>query len=177
MKLRCAPQLLLLGVLSWHVSVCAQKTDATPVLSARADVNLLTQSALQLGVLNCIGRINQVGNFLGFGPQAGALFLSPGDRPDQRLLSFSMELPSEAATAYADATFAPNQANGCGAVYEALAYWPKSCEALASQNFSGFKRMGQLKEAIQVLDGGPMTKVFLMPAGSGCLSIKKEIVL
>lgn len=167
MKLSRALGLLPLGVLFWHNALFAQKTE----------VNLLTQSALQLGVLNCIGRINQVGNFLGFGPQAGALFLSPGDRPDQRLLSFSMEIPSNGTFAYAAATFAPSQANGCGAVYEALVYWPKSCEVLASQDFANLKRLGQLKDAIQVLDGGATTKVFLMPAGSGCLSIKKEIVM
>jgi hypothetical protein len=34
-----------------------------------------------------------------------------------------------------------------------------------------------LKKDIAVLDGGASTKVFLMPAGSGCLSIKKEVVL
>ena len=28
-----------------------------------------------------------------------------------------------------------------------------------------------------LLDGGPATKVFLMPAGDGCVSIKKEVVL
>jgi hypothetical protein len=27
-----------------------------------------------------------------------------------------------------------------------------------------------------VLDGGLSTKVFLMPAGSGCVSVKKEVV-
>jgi hypothetical protein len=34
-----------------------------------------------------------------------------------------------------------------------------------------------LKKDITVLDGGAATKVLLMPAGSGCVSIKKEIVL
>lgn len=27
-----------------------------------------------------------------------------------------------------------------------------------------------------MLDGGPTVKVFLMPAGSGCVSVKKEMV-
>jgi hypothetical protein len=56
-------------------------------------------------------------------------------------------------------------------------YWPKSCEAVASQQFEKLRRVGMLKKDIAVLDGGAATKVFLMPAGSGCVSIKKEIVL
>ena len=48
---------------------------------------------------------------------------------------------------------------------------------VATQQFAGLKRAGQMKTNITLLDGGPATKVFLMPAGSGCVSIKKEVVL
>jgi len=34
-----------------------------------------------------------------------------------------------------------------------------------------------LKRDVLVLDGGPATKVFLMTAGAGCISVKKEVVL
>jgi hypothetical protein len=139
--------------------------------------NAVTQAAVQQGVLNCAARINQVSNFLGFGPQAGALLLVPPSQPDQRLLPLAMEVPTESGSAYVSATFAPNQANGCGAVYDAVVYWPQKCEAVADKQFASLKRTGQLKTSLTVLDGGPATKVFLMPAGSGCVSIKKEVVL
>jgi len=48
---------------------------------------------------------------------------------------------------------------------------------VGTQQFAGLKRAGQMKTNITLLDGGPATKVILMPAGSGCVSIKKEVVL
>ena len=151
------------------------KSAAAPQASSGA--NAVTQAAVQQGVLNCAARINQVSNFLGFSPQAGALLLVPPSQPDQRLLPLAMEVPTESGGAYVSATFAPNQANGCGAVYDAVVYWPQKCEAVATKQFASLKRTGQLKTSLTVLDGGPATKVFLMPAGSGCVSIKKEVVL
>lgn len=148
----------------------AEKAPANPV------VNAITQAAMQKGALSCVARINQVTNFLGYTPQAGSMLMMPGSQPDQRILPLAMELPVNGGVAYISASFAPNQANGCGATYDAVVYWPEKCEAVAGKQFAVFKKIGLLKSEITVLDGGPTTKVFLMQAGSGCLSIKKEVV-
>lgn len=140
-------------------------------------VNAVTQTAVSTGVLACAGRINQVSSFLGYTPQAGALLMTPSAQPDQRLIPLVMEVPNESGAAYVSASFAPNQANGCGATYDAVVYWPNNCDAVAAKQFAGLKKIGQLKKSIAALDGGVATKVFLMPAGSGCVSIKKEVVL
>ncbi|NWG32317.1 MAG: hypothetical protein HXY29_12595 [Rhodocyclaceae bacterium] len=142
-----------------------------------AAVNAITQAAVQQGALSCAARINQVTQFLGFSAQAGALLMSPPGQPDQRLLPLAMEVPTENGAAYVSVHFAPNQANGCGAAYDAVAYWPQKCDAVAGKQFAALRKVGQLKKDITILDGGPATKVFLMPAGSGCVSIKKEVVL
>lgn len=143
--------------------------------------NAVTQAAVQQGAFACASRINQVSNFLGFNAQAGALVMLPPSQADQRLITLAMEVPTEdaanASSAYVSATFAPNQANGCGAAYDAVIYWPLKCDAVAAKQFPNLKRAGQLKWSLAVLDGGPATKIFLMPAGSGCVSIKKEVVL
>jgi hypothetical protein len=86
-------------------------------------------------------------------------------------------VPSENGAAYVSASFAPNQANGCGATYDAVVYWPQKCEAVASRQFASLKRVGLLKSSITVLDGGPATKVFLMSAGSGGVSIQQAVGL
>jgi hypothetical protein len=56
-------------------------------------------------------------------------------------------------------------------------FWQKLCGDVAVTQFAGMKISGKLNKEITVLDGGAATKVFLMPAGSGCVSIKKEVVL
>lgn len=172
----------LVAVLLVPISLQAQ-TPAPPAAAPTAapagssGANAVTQAAVKQGALACASRINQVSNFLGFGPQAGALLMMPPSQPDQRLIPLAMEVPTETGSAYVSATFAPNQANGCGAAYDAVVYWPQKCEAVAAKQFASLKRAGQMKTNITVLDGGPATKVFLMPAGSGCVSIKKEVVL
>lgn len=175
MRALCALAALLLQASVWAQSAAPSAPAASS--AARADIHPLTQTALQQGAFQCVGRINQVGNFLDFGNQAGALVMAPAGLPDQRLLSYSMEIPTERTAVYVSANFAPNPTNGCGAVYEAVAYWAQGCDALAAKEFAGLKRIGLLKTAITVLEGGVATKVFLMPAGCGCLSIKKEVVL
>lgn len=141
-------------------------------------VNSITQAAVKAGTVACAGRINQVTNFLIRDGVSGAYLYAPAAPADQNVASVSMEIASKDAPAvYASASFAPNQANGCGAVYEAVVYWPQKCEAVAANQFASLKWAGQMKTSITVLDGGPATKVFLMPAGSGCVSIKKEVVL
>jgi len=138
--------------------------------------NGITRSVVQIGVLSCASRIEQVTNFLGFGPQAGAALMQAPNNPDHRLVPLVMEIPTQSSAAYVSATFAPNQANGCGATYDAVVYWPNSCSSVATKQFASLKKTGSLKKDITILDGGVSIKVYLMQAGKGCVSIKKEVV-
>ncbi len=155
----------------------SSKGSAAPLTVSPSPTNALTQAAVQQGVLNCASRINQVTSFLGFTPQAGAVLMTPPNAQDQRLIPLAMEIPTEGGSAYVSVHLAPNQANGCGAAYDAVVYWPQKCDAVAGKQFATLKKIGQMKKDITVLDGGLATKVFLMPAGNGCVSIKKEVVL
>ena len=139
--------------------------------------NAVTRGLVGQGVLKCASRVEQVSNFLNFGPMAGAMLLPASQDVDNRLAHFVLESPTPDGSAYVSATFAPNQSNGCGATYDAVMYWPKGCDALATQQFDKFKRVGTLKKNVLVLDGGVGTKIFLLTAGSGCVSVKKEVVL
>lgn len=150
-----------------------------PAQQAQApNVNKITQAAVKGGVLACTSRINQVTNFLTAGsPGFDALMFMPQTLPDQRLLSVSMEIPTkDKASAYVSASFAPNQANGCAGMYETVVYWPQKCADVARANFSGLKKIDAFAKNITVLNAGASSKVFLMPADKGCVSIKKELI-
>lgn len=141
--------------------------------------NAMTRSVVQRGVLSCAARVEQVTRFLGFGSQAAAHFMPPPAPADQRLFSLQMELPAGATgNSFVDMSFAPQQANGCGATYQAVSFWPQPCEMVGRQQFSSGVSGQILQRDVTVLSLGPQTKVFLMSAGTaGCISIKKEIVL
>jgi len=132
---------------------------------------------MKVGVNSCAGRINQVTNFLITGSQgAGATLFLPNDNPDKQLFSASIEIPLKDNTAYASVSFAPNQASGCNGMYETVVYWPQNCTQVAEKQFNTFQKTAALSKTIAVLESGTTVKVFLMPAGTGCISIKKEIV-
>lgn len=139
--------------------------------------NGITQAALKAGVNSCAGRINQVTNFLITGSTgAGATIFLPNDNPDRQLFSASIEIPLKDNTAYASVSFAPNQASGCNGMYETVVYWPQNCTQVAEKQFSAFQKATPLSRNIAVRESGTTVKVFLMPAGVGCVSIKKEVI-
>lgn len=179
-------RLCLLAVIVGWISIAsaaepipsAPSSAPSPVQPVNPSVHAVTQAAVKAGVLSCAGRINQVTNFLGAGSQGtGATLYVPAADPDRKMISVSLEIQNaNMPSVFASANFAPNQANGCGAIYEAVAYWNMKCGDVAARQFAGLKQSGSMGKEITMLDGGPELRVFLMPAGSGCISIKKESV-
>ena len=60
-------------------------------------------------------------------------------------------------------------------MYDTVEYVEKNCEELEKTVFANLKRISVIKKKIIVLNGGDV-KVFLMPAGSGTVVIKKEVI-
>ena len=174
---------LLLAVAIYSLVSLAAEPNATvneTTNSAPRATSPIALAVAKAGVIGCAGRIDQVSQFIGASAKVGAYFFTPPAPTDQRLVSFSYEVQpqaKDAPLAYASASFAPNQANGCGAIYEAIVYWPHKCEAVATKQFGQFKRGRSLQKDVLVLESETPARIFLMPAGSGCLSIKKEVVL
>lgn len=139
-------------------------------------VNPITQAAVKAGVLFCVSRINQVATYLTGNSQSGAFLFFPQRAPDQSIFSTSIEVQGpNAAPIYASASFAPLTSGQAGAVYDAVEYVAQSCDFAGKSIFKNLKRIGVIKKDIVILDGGAV-RVFLMPAGSGCIVIKKEVV-
>lgn len=183
-NLLCSTQRLFVALVLciFQGLACAQPVEvqaAAPAANAESGPNALTRAVVQRGMLSCAARVEQVTRFLGFGPQAGAHLMPPSAPADQRVFALQMELPAGAAgNSFVDMNFAPQQANGCGATYQSVTFWPQSCEVVGSQQFATLKASQPLQRDVTVLTVGPLTKVFLMRAGAaGCISIKKEIIL
>ena len=130
------------------------------------------------GVLACASRVDQVAKFLTGGVPGNFWLFLPATARDQHIVSASIEVGTkEVPAAYASADFAPGMANGCGAIYESVVYWPEKCSEVASKHFTALPKGQNLGKLIFSLDAGNGARVFLMPAGSGgCVSIKKELL-
>ena len=183
---------ILLGVISLSsLALAADKAPAKAAAGKQAPAtaqqaqpavqttNAITQAAVKAGVLTCAERINQVSNFLTTGSNSGVFLFVPTADPDKRMFSASLEIQPQAKDAspvYASMSFAPNQANGCGCLYETVSYWDKSPDELIKAQFPKLKKVGVLYKNITVLDAGQNVRIFIMPAGKGCVSIKKEVL-
>ena len=174
-KLMIKPAIYLFLFIFTYPAISLAEQPPTPVKTAAS--NSLSQALGHWGIKNCNERVNQLSGFVGYNKSSAALALLPPSQVNQRMLPVAMEIPTENGAAYVSASFAPNQANNCGATYDAVVYWEQGCADIAENQFKAFKNIGALGKALTVLDGGIATKVFLMPAGSGCVSIKKEVVL
>ena len=150
------------------------KAASGPTLThpVNTSINPVTQAAVKLGILSNLKRINQVTTFLTANARSGVLISPAKNQPDQHIFSTSFEiLPPDNSTIYASASFFPNN----DAVYDTVQYVNKTAKKLEKTVFKHLKRKSVLKKNIILLDGGAV-KVFLMPAGKGCVVIKKEVL-
>lgn len=143
----------------------------------KEELNPLTQAFGEKGVKSCAERINQVTSFLGGNSPSGAMLFVPNEKADSQMASTSLEIVGSGnQSAYASASFAPVKEGGCQSVYDAVVWLPKSCDAVAAEEYKDMKAVGKLKDHIKVIEVVGTTRIFLMPAGEGCVSIKKEII-
>lgn len=174
--------LLLVFIVKPSIMSGDKKTDAQSSVveeSVRKNVqpaNGIAQAAATAGVSTCMERMNQVTSFITDKSKNEALIFVAPNQPDQRMTSIALEVQTTAALSFFDTHFSPNKDNSCGGSYDAVTYWPAACETVAVQSFAAFKPTKKLGSSIQALDGGQSVRVFLMPAGQGCISIKKEIL-
>lgn len=146
-----------------------------PAIDGGPALNALAKEARGNGVVQCLPSLDAVGSFLGVDGESGIVTYVNSQFPDQQMVSVSVEVPGKGGSTYLTATMAPNPINKCSFVYEAISYHPRKCSKVADTAFKGAPEVGELKKSITALDIGNGGRVFLLPAGSGCVAIKKEV--
>ena len=152
--------------------VAAAPVAVAPVAGA---LNPVTAALQKAGVKRCTSQIQKVTAFLNDKARTGTTVFPLAANPDDSLVSMSSEIISTNAISYAGATFAP-RADGCSAVYEQVTHWQNKCEEVHAAQYPGFKPKGVLQAQIKVYYNSAATQVMMVPAGTGCVVIKKEIV-
>lgn len=137
---------------------------------------VISQAAQAMGVRACKPLTEQVTRYLvGNGQSSATVFAAPSNA-NARMFSNSIEIVNAQTVTYSSAHYAPTGETTCGVVYDAVTYWKESCSDVSSKLFKDMKPLGLLGSKISTFDGGPAMRMFLMPAGSGCIQIKKEIL-
>jgi hypothetical protein len=142
-----------------------------------AGIHPVAQAAANAGAVDCMGKINQLSNALTANARSGAFLFTHPTLGAQQLMSVSFEVSAKDTVAYSSASFAPVAGGGCQALYEAVLYWEKPCAEVAKSTFSTLKPVRAIMKDIEILaDPNTLQRVFLMPAGKGCVSVKKELL-
>ena len=138
---------------------------------------VLSQVTQNAGVRTCKPVADRVNRYLIADSQSsGLLFIAP-ENATGRIFSGTLEIESkQGSTTYASASYAPYGEAGCGVAYDAVTYWKESCAEVSSKVLKDLRPIGPLGSKITMLDGGPAMRMFLMPAGAGCIQIKKEVL-
>lgn len=138
---------------------------------------VLAQVTQNAGVRTCKPLADKVNRYLIADSQSsGVLFIAP-ENANGRIFSGTLEIESkQGSTTYASASYVPYGDLGCGVAYDAVTYWKESCAEVSSKVLKDLRPLGALGSKINMLDGGPAMRMFLMPAGSGCIQIKKEVL-
>lgn len=143
------------------------------------EINILPKASAQAGIATCQSRISQITSFVTGSTRNGALLFAAPAEPDKKQFSISLELLNQASNApsYITTHFSPLADGTCSGSYEAITYWTTSCQEVAKKVFSEFKpALRPLHQQITILGEGPSARIFLLPASTGCIAIKKEIL-
>ena len=156
----------------------AVASDRTGTAASIGPGKALSEAFARAGVVTCGPRVEQIGDFLLKQVEAGAFLFLPVSAQDQRQVGVALELatPGGGPSAFASAEFSPESPGGCGASYESISYWPVACAELARTTLAANRSLGMLKRNIQTLELSELGRVFLMPAGAGCVLIKRELL-
>lgn len=151
---------------------------AAPVQSQTVPSGLsaIAEAAAQRGVVRCLGKIDALARSLAEKHDIGVFIFNDLAGPDSRTVSISMELsPSPSGgSAYASASFTPNALGGCEVLVESVLYWSSRC-ALVGLAYPGYESTGPLLANIEARSPTGSARLFLMPAGTGCISIEKSV--
>jgi hypothetical protein len=138
-------------------------------------VNGVGKAASAKGLTRCAAAINSVTNFLGYNDNSAALLSQNLKNPNERLVSVMLEIPIPNNTALVSADFAPYPPNGCQATYNGVIYWPQKCEVVIKKQFADLRFISKLKQNVFHFQGQGFD-FYVMNAGPGCVSLKKETI-
>jgi len=139
-------------------------------------VNPLAVMAAQVRSTACAGMARTIGEkVLGDGATSGVV-LAARQGADQALFSASLESRDGAGAHFVSAFLAPNARGGCDAGYDDVRYWGKPCGELALQDLRGLGLARPLGAQVSTFVMGPNQHVYLLPAGVGCVTVRKEVM-
>lgn len=127
----------------------------------------------QMHLTTCAGTVEKATDFLFEGQPANFVAQPLGPDADRWPTVFVIESadPAGGHSRFATLMVSPN----CSGMYEQTIYWPQPCDVVKSTVFAKFTGEHVMLKEVRASEAGPALQLYLTPAGTGCISIKKEL--
>jgi hypothetical protein len=127
----------------------------------------------KMHLTNCAASVQQAMTFLFEGGQARFTAQPLGQDSDRWPAVFVIESvpPGGGHTHLSTLMITPS----CAGMYEQVVYWSQPCDVVKSTVFAKYTGEHILERDVRVSDSGPAIELYLTPAGTGCVSVKKEL--
>lgn len=168
--------LTLLVAVGLVAAICPTRAQGVNQPSAApSSLERLSAQLAKAGVKRCAPIIRAVAAFVTESGSAAFVVKPLGAAPDTSPVVITVESAHAAlgTTRYATISVVPSES--CAGFYEQTIYWPASCTAVKGQNFANFPATKPLLRNVQVSAASPTVSLQMMPAGPGCITMKKEI--
>lgn len=143
---------------------------------ALAEDNIIIKQAEKAGIKKCMPSIITMSNFIIDDSNSGVSSYWNSTNPDKHIFTTAIESNISDFTMFTDMSISPVVSGDCNVVYNKIFYLPKSCVAVSKDTYDKAKYKGELNKNITYLDHNGVD-VFLMPAGAGCVVIRKELIM
>lgn len=128
------------------------------------------------GSTACAGMARLVGEkVIGTGASSGVSLVA-GPVDGASMFSPSLDSRDAVGPHFVSAFLAPNKRGGCDAGYDDVRYWAKNCADLAAQELANLGVPKPLGAVVTTFVMGPNQHVYLLPAGPGCVTVRKELL-
>jgi hypothetical protein len=135
----------------------------------------LADALRQIGMTECAASVQRAAHFLFEDGEVNFTVQPLGPDANRWPTVIVIEGAHAAAgrTRFSTLTVAPGP--GCSGLYEQVIAWPTPCAELKATTFAAYANPKIILRDVQVSELNPGLQVYLMPSGSGCVSIKKEL--
>jgi len=158
------------------LSALAQTGAPAVGAAAPGNISKLAMTVVQMGVLRCAERAEQLARFLGRNSGDVLIFNRAGPTSGEDFVSATLLMPAgNGQHASVEVTLVPS-ASGCSAAYTATLHLPEKCEQAEAKVYQGltFRPLGAAPYRLAVISD--KARVHSLDVAGGCLLFKHEVV-
>ena len=145
------------------------------VSGAFAEDTIPTKQAKANGIKTCISAVEKMSNFIADGNH-GASSVWNSKVPDESAFSSVIERTYSDGSILTSLTVARTKSEHCYAEYEKVIYFTDNCMATVQKNYKDAEYKGEVNKNVTWLSKRGVD-TFLIPAGNGCVVVRKEILM